>query len=95
MKAIWGISLGALAAAAMVGGVVMAQEKATGVVAYRQSVMKANGAHMGALQVALTDQKQLLGNAEYHAEAIKEADGPGPFYSMREVQDYLRSLDAP
>lgn len=28
------------------------------------------------------------------AEAIKEADGPGPFYSTREVQDYLRSLDA-
>jgi cytochrome c556 len=73
VKAIWGISLGALAAAAMIGSAVVAQEKATGVVAYRQSVMKANGAHMGALQVALTDQKQLLKNAAYHAEAIKEA----------------------
>ena len=73
MKAIRGISLVALAAAAMIGGAVVAQEKATGVVAYRQSVMKANGAHMGALQVALTDQKQLLKNAAYHAEAIGEA----------------------
>jgi len=28
------------------------------------------------------------------AAAIKEADGPGPFYSTQEVLDHLRSLDA-
>ena len=27
------------------------------------------------------------------ATAIKESDGPGPFYSTQEVLDYLRSLD--
>lgn len=72
MRLVWGIALGALAAVA-IGGVVVAQEKATGIVAYRQAVMKANGAHAGALQLAITDQKQLLKEAAYHAEAIKEA----------------------
>ena len=28
------------------------------------------------------------------AAAIKEADGPGPFYTTQEVLDHLRSLDA-
>jgi hypothetical protein len=29
------------------------------------------------------------------AAAIKESEGPGPFYSTQEVLEYLRTLDAP
>lgn len=54
------------------GVIVVAQEKATGIVAYRQAAMKANAAHAQALQVVLTDQTQLVKDAAYHAEAIKE-----------------------
>jgi cytochrome c556 len=64
------VAAGALVTAAAIG---TAQDKATGIVAYRQAVMKANGAHAQALQVALTEQPQLLKDAGYHAEAIKEA----------------------
>ena len=63
------VAAGSLVAAVAVG---MAQEKATGIVAYRQGVMKANAGHAQALQVALTDQTQLVGEAAYHAEAMKE-----------------------
>jgi hypothetical protein len=28
------------------------------------------------------------------AAALKEADGPGPFYTTQEVRDYLHSLNA-
>jgi cytochrome c556 len=66
---------GAIAAVGLAAleGSTLAQEKATGIVAYRQAVMRANGGHAGALQVILTDQTQLMEAAEYHAEAIKEA----------------------
>jgi cytochrome c556 len=66
--------LGATAVVTLaIGGALVAQEKATGVVALRQAVMKANGAHAQALQLILTDQKQFMRHAAYHAEAIQEA----------------------
>jgi cytochrome c556 len=59
-----------VAAAAPLG---VAQEKATGIVAYRQAVMKANGAHAQALQLALTEQQQLIPDAAYHAAAVEQS----------------------
>jgi cytochrome c556 len=47
--------------------------KATGVVAVRQATMKANGDHMGAIKAILTESPDLIGQVEFHAEAIKEA----------------------
>lgn len=57
----------------MAGTAVLAQDqKATGVVAVRQAAMKANGDHMTAIKAILTEYPQLIGQIEFHAEAIKE-----------------------
>ena len=48
------------------------QPKATGVVAVRQAAMKANGDHMTAIKAILTEYPQLIGQIEFHADAIKE-----------------------
>jgi cytochrome c556 len=70
VRASWAWAVAAMTA--LVSGAVVAQEKATGVVALRQAVMKANGAHAQALQLILTEQRQFLKDAAYHAEAIQE-----------------------
>jgi cytochrome c556 len=58
----------------MVGTAVLAEDqKATGVVAVRQATMKANGDHMTAIKAILTEYPQLLGQIEFHADALKEA----------------------
>jgi cytochrome c556 len=55
-------------------GDVLAQDqpKATGVVAVRQAAMKANGDHMAAIKAILTEYPELIGQVEFHAEAVKE-----------------------
>jgi cytochrome c556 len=51
----------------------VAQEKgAKGVVAIRQATMGANGKHMGAIKVILTEDPQLLKHVTVHAQAIAE-----------------------
>ncbi len=59
-------------AAVVAGGVVYAQDapKATGVVALRQATMKANGDHMAAIKVILTETPELMALVPAHAEAI-------------------------
>ena len=51
----------------------VAQEKATGIAAYRQAVMRAQAGHSGAIQVILTDQTQLLEHVAFHAGSIQES----------------------
>ncbi|MFL5333999.1 MAG: c-type cytochrome [Geminicoccaceae bacterium] len=63
-------ALGVLGATAVLA---QDQPKATGVVAVRQSTMKANADHMGAIKAILTEAPDLIGQIEFHAEAIKEA----------------------
>ena len=64
----------AVAALGVLGGtaVLAEEQKATGVVAVRQATMKANGDHMTAIKAILTEYPQLLGQIEFHADAIKE-----------------------
>jgi cytochrome c556 len=55
------------------GTAVLAEDqKATGVVAVRQATMKANGDHMTAIKAILTEAPDLVGQIEFHAEAIQE-----------------------
>ena len=66
-----------LASAALIGtvvlaGSVVAQDKPTGIVAYRSIVMKSLGAHSGALKSILTDQTELIDQAALHANTISE-----------------------
>lgn len=66
--------LGVASLALVVGTAVVAQDqpKATGVVAVRQATMKANGDHMNAIKAILTEAPELIGQIEFHADAIKE-----------------------
>jgi cytochrome c556 len=55
----------------LAGSAAVAQEKkATGVVAVRQSTMKAQADHMNAIKAILTEYPQLLSNVSAHADAI-------------------------
>ncbi|MCB2011400.1 MAG: cytochrome c [Geminicoccaceae bacterium] len=47
-------------------------QEATGIVAYRETAMKALGAHSGALKSILTDQTQLMDQVGIHARAIAD-----------------------
>src|SRR6187200_71614 len=49
------------------------QEGAKGVVAIRQATMDANGKHMTAIKVILTEDPQLIKLVAFHAQAIAEA----------------------
>lgn len=65
--------IAAVALGVLGGTVVQAEEeKATGVVAVRQATMKANGDHMTAIKAIITEYPELLGQIEFHADAIKE-----------------------
>ncbi|MCB9942127.1 MAG: cytochrome c [Geminicoccaceae bacterium] len=66
------LSLVSTAAAAVVllGSASVYAENATGVVAYRQAVMKSFGAHTAAIKSILTEQTQPLDQVVPHAEAI-------------------------
>jgi|SRR4051812_24974295 cytochrome c556 len=69
----WAWVLGAVGAMALAGGAEAVQKDATGIVALRQATMDAQGAHMQALQLIITDQKQFIKDAAFHAESIKES----------------------
>ena len=63
-----------IALLAVGGGLVaQAQDKPTGLVAYRQAVMKGQEAHMLALVAILTDHKQLMDQAPAHARALNDS----------------------
>ena len=66
------LAIGAAVVAAGTAVLAQDQPKATGVVAVRQATMKANADHMNAIKSILTEYPQLIGQIEFHAEAIKE-----------------------
>lgn len=67
-----------LAVAALAAFAAVAQEKASGVVAYRQHTMRAQDEHMKAIRILLTDYPQLLKQVHVHADAIADAYDHAP-----------------
>lgn len=63
------VAMGVVIAA---GAAAAQEEKATGVVAVRQAVMKAQGAHVAAVKTILTEYPQLLVQVPAHAKAVAD-----------------------
>lgn len=68
----WVFGVTALGLAAATVTQAQEKEKATGVVALRQAVMQANGAHMVAIKTILTEYPQALDQVAQNAEAIRQ-----------------------